>query len=677
MRFYKIQAKIKAVDSALTEEKDEIGSLRHSRAFRDAAISKTNSIIQESRGKLLIAVAKINQNGEVVLIAIAKDDFDPKFEFDAYVKDIGIRTSEIKVSEITYTDFANTLKSAYRNDFIDDNDEIRSIFGLDALGRHGLDRTSFEEGIIECTSIKEIEKNANKLLTSKDLKAELERVKKASKFQGIQGHPVHYMIKTDDKPTCLETECLLLNILLKKKRINNQRFTRIGINRHYNFSHKYYEALFNMNSGGTVVIDFRVPINMDDLIADGSLDQIERICESATNHGDQTLLVVLLPQECTPLQNFVFEKLGDFSFVEIQEKAADAKRTRNLLKMFAAEKNMPVDESIFEKVEPKETYYANEIRSIYKEWHNRKLKMTIYPQYAKMQMAKTSMVKDEARGDAYEELMSLVGLNEAKKMIRKALNFNKVQKFLTNRDMDREKPSMHMMFTGNPGSAKTTVARLFARIMRENEILSSGHLVEVGRSDLVGKYVGHTAPLVTKAFDRAMGGVLFIDEAYSLVDDKDGMFGDEAINTIVQEMENRRSSLIVIFAGYPDKMEKFLQKNPGLRSRISHHIPFSDYSVDELCDIANLIASNKKMTLAGDAVEKLRGIFEVARKSEDFGNGRFARSIIENAIMAQSCRLIETDLESATKSQLSTITAEDIEAPIAAKSEPAQIGFRA
>ena len=155
----------------------------------------------------------------------------------------------------------------------------------------------------------------------------------------------------------------------------------------------------------------------------------------------------------------------------------------------------------------------------------------------------------------------------------------------------------HMVFTGNPGTAKTTVARLFARIMKENNLLETGEFIEVGRADLVGKFVGWTASLIKKRFSEAKGGVLFIDEAYSLVDDRSGSFGDEAINTIVQEMENNRENVIVIFAGYPDRMKEFIDRNPGLSSRIAFHVSFPDYSTPELCDIANLAAKRMRNSL--------------------------------------------------------------------------------
>ena len=245
----------------------------------------------------------------------------------------------------------------------------------------------------------------------------------------------------------------------------------------------------------------------------------------------------------------------------------------------------------------------DELRTMFGEWYNNKMKTSIYPQYKNIAVCHKEAKKKVARGNAYDELNQMIGLAEAKSTIEKALNYYKIQRIYKDKGIKQDHPAMHMVFTGNPGTAKTTVARLFARIMKENGLLSKGHLVEVGRSDLVGKYVGWTASIVKDKFKSAMGGVLFIDEAYSLVDDRGGSFGDEAINTIVQEMENRREDLVVIFAGYPKEMERFLEKNPGLRSRIAFHVPFADYSVEELCQIAKHIGKSKGITLTDDAGE--------------------------------------------------------------------------
>ena len=234
-----------------------------------------------------------------------------------------------------------------------------------------------------------------------------------------------------------------------------------------------------------------------------------------------------------------------------------------------------------------------------------------------------------------------------------------------------------MVFTGNPGTAKTTVARLTAKIFRDNGLLESGHLVELGRADLVGKYVGWTAPTVMEAFQRAEGSVLFIDEAYSLVDDRDGMFGDEAINTIVQEMENHREDTVVIFAGYPDKMERFLQKNPGLRSRVAFHVDFPDYTPKELLDILRLMAENQSMKLGPGAEQAALAIFQSAVSIPDFGNGRFVRNVLEQAQMKMAVRLTAGCADTLTNAQLTTLCAEDFEMPVMCAETPKRraIGF--
>ncbi len=213
--------------------------------------------------------------------------------------------------------------------------------------------------------------------------------------------------------------------------------------------------------------------------------------------------------------------------------------------------------------------------------------------------------------------------------------------------------------------------------MKENELLANGEIYEVGRADLVGKFVGHTAPLVKKAFKRAKGGVLFIDEAYSLVDDRNGLFGDEAINTIVQEMENNRKDTVVIFAGYPDKMEQFLNKNPGLRSRIAFHIPFADYNETELCSIAQLIAKEKSLKLEDKAIIKLKEVFAQATLQSDFGNGRYARNVIEKAKMAQATRIVNMNCDDITDDDIITIKADDIEDVKKAPSKVIKLGFSA
>ena len=270
----------------------------------------------------------------------------------------------------------------------------------------------------------------------------------------------------------------------------------------------------------------------------------------------------------------------------------------------------------------------------------------------------------------------MIGLRAAKDVIGKALNYYKLQKLCREKGVNADQPAMHMVFTGNPGTAKTTVARLFARILRDNGLLTHGDLYEVGRADLVGKYVGWTAQLVQQKFRAARGSVLFIDEAYSLLEDHGGSFGDEAINTIVQEMENNRDNMVVIFAGYPAPMERFLSRNPGLRSRIAFHVPFDDYDTQELVSIADLLAGQKGLRFTSAARDRLAAIFDAARREPAFGNGRFARSLVEQARMEQAGRVVQMDYDAVTEDVLRTLTADDLPEPAArARGNARRIGF--
>ena len=261
---------------------------------------------------------------------------------------------------------------------------------------------------------------------------------------------------------------------------------------------------------------------------------------------------------------------------------------------------------------------------------------------------------------AKDELSKMVGLYKVKEVINKAFAGYRFKKICMDRGLTKNNASLHMIFTGNPGSAKTTVARLFARMLFDEQVLATGNFVEVGRAELVDDHVGATAPLVKKRFKEAQGGVLFIDEAYSLCDGVDNGFGDEAINTIVQEMENHRDDVIVIFAGYPDRMKHFLDRNPGLLSRIAFQVEFDDYTSEELCKIARLMVERKEMHISDDAIDKIKEICEMARKDSDFGNGRFVRKLIEEAEMNLAKRFIDTDTDSLTIQVLTTIEECDI-----------------
>ena len=232
-----------------------------------------------------------------------------------------------------------------------------------------------------------------------------------------------------------------------------------------------------------------------------------------------------------------------------------------------------------------------------------------------------------------DELQALVGIKSAKEQVKKILAFAKMRKAMEEKGEQLEPITLNMEFVGNPGTAKTTVARIVAGVLKEIGIITSGEFIEVGRADLVAQYVGQTAPMVKSVFQRAKGGVLFIDEAYSLLDKGNGRFGDEALNMIVQEMENNRKDTIVIFAGYPDEMDEFFLRNPGLRSRVPFRVRFDDYTTDELSDICELEAGKRGFLIDVKAKEIIKEICESSTGNIENGNGRFCRNLVEKAVL--------------------------------------------
>lgn len=263
--------------------------------------------------------------------------------------------------------------------------------------------------------------------------------------------------------------------------------------------------------------------------------------------------------------------------------------------------------------------------------------------------------------DPYKELDELIGLKQVKEEVRTLANFVKVQRMREKKGMKVPKMSYHLVFTGSPGTGKTTVARIVARIYKDLGILKKGHTVETDRSGLVAEYVGQTAVKTNAIIDSALNGVLFIDEAYALVpEDSHNDYGQEAISTLLKRMEDDRDKLVVIIAGYTDEMQRFIDSNPGLQSRFNHYIKFPDYSAEELYQIFQTYLKKNEYTMTEEAGDYLKKQLKtvVANKDRNFGNARYVRNLFEKAIEHQANRIAHH--KTATKETLSSLELVDI-----------------
>jgi probable Rubsico expression protein CbbX len=267
-------------------------------------------------------------------------------------------------------------------------------------------------------------------------------------------------------------------------------------------------------------------------------------------------------------------------------------------------------------------------------------------------------------GEVLDELeRQLIGLAPVKSRIRDIAALLLVDKLRGSLGLSAGAPSLHMSFTGNPGTGKTTVAVRMAEILHRLGYVRKGHLVSVTRDDLVGQYIGHTAPKTKEVLKRAMGGVLFIDEAYYLYrPENERDYGQEAIEILLQVMENQRNDLVVIFAGYKDRMDTFFRSNPGMSSRVAHHIDFPDYTPAELHSIAGLMLGQMQYRLDAEADAVLLEYIERRIEQPQFANARSVRNALDRARLRQASRLFERRAGVLTREDLMTIAAADIRA---------------
>lgn len=586
-----------------------------------------------------------------------------------FLETVGITYLGFTVEETTLSNCLSMLTVACRNEFVLDDEEI-----LQRMKINGLKRVrGFEETVIQHRKSKSQLLKGCDVILSTALKEEVMRIFDPRNRSGFSGHPVHYMIESSDEGFTQAAKEILLSSLFIARRIQSCRMNTLDPTQ---IMESHMETLYQVSFGGMAFVPFGY--DEDEDLGDcrrGTAMDVQMAAKTMMRYRNDVLTVFCLPKKCGNIKRVLYETIHDCTLISITEDLADIQRADQYLQNRAKNFKIQPDQALTAQLEPNKRYSPSELNEVMDHWLQQRLKTSIYPAYAHMESIGTQIATEKPMGSAYEELKEMIGLSSAKAVIEQAIDYYKAQKLFSDKGLVTDYPSMHMVFTGTPGTAKTTVARLFAQIMKDNGLLSVGNLYEVGRADLVGKYLGWTASIVKDKFRAAKGSVLFIDEAYSLLDDRGGLYGDEAINTIVQEMENNREDLVVIFAGYPDKMEQFLSRNPGLRSRIAFHVPFEDYSADELFQITELMVKKKGMVMDHCVKDKLMPILELASKEDDFGNGRFIRNIVEKAKMKQASRLLKMGYDRVTRKDVLTLFADDFEEIRSKKTETRRIGF--
>ncbi len=562
------------------------------------------------------------------------------------------------VEEITMKELSSDMDLCFDSNLCTGRRRFFSGLNLD------FDSTGFhlEEMLIDDKKLSkaDADREAEALMADSSLWEELDRIYSNKNRDAFYGFPVHYHIVAGNRQAAQDIIMLMEKALYSRGRIPARRISNVTEIGNSCYDDSAMENLLKNSGFSAVAIEMKGEGGETEYATD--YERVVSYLAKRIRYFHQDTLFFLI--EITEGEGFgkkLLAKLSDeMDFMTIKEGRGDKEEAVAYLKRLITGSRYAdlMDDEVFKKLSDRNSFCAADVHRVFDEWKRHCLKDTAYRAYHGYRCPVEK--KKHKKQKAYEHLMSLTGLEEVKDLTEQILAFYRIRKKCERYSLGNGNLSRHMVFTGNPGSAKTTVARLLAEVLAEEGILDTGAFVECGRANLVGKYVGWTARHVKQRFQEARGGILFIDEAYSLLEDHHS-YGDEAINTIVQEMENQRNDVIVIFAGYREPMENFINRNEGLRSRIAFRVSFPDYNAEELTQILLGMAKEQGLVVEETALEKCREIFYNVCGQKDFGNGRFVRNLFERALLNQAVRLGGKSGK-LTKAMLASLKSEDFDA---------------
>lgn len=658
---------------------------KHSRFGNEGMVSDLNNKYYndyELDEKCLVAITQL-RDGKIHYVGAFDTKKSSVSECILVIENRAPEVKVIKSEEITHEEFVRELTLANQNEWLFRSDDfiVRQLgIRIEAESYSIFDGPAYvlSEKIYSDKNAdrKSVNKQLDDILASDSLRAEIDRIYSDENDKKFLGHPVHYLINAGDKGAADDIISILIPALLKNKRLIGGRVCDVDKIGAKAYREDNFYNIFKVGQGSTVIINLAVEGDVG-RYANGYHDLLENIGKRLGEYGNDTLFIFVdVSGKRNISDDAIAALLANADMIQITEGYGDLKKSKAYLKRLAAKteyKGYTIDDIVKYLPKDKTEYSVTDIYSAFNRWYGSGLKTHVYRAYKDQDIVKLEVKKKTAK--PYEELQRMIGLADVKRVTDEIIANARIKRVRQTMGLENSATSMHMLFSGNPGTAKTTVARLISQILMDEEVLKNGHIVECGRQDLVGKYVGWTAKIVEEKFRAARGGILFIDEAYSLVEDHNS-FGAEAINTIVQMMENYRDEVIVIFAGYPRKMQEFLDQNEGLRSRIAFHLNFPDYNGDELVEIMQLMIEQQGYKLESDAVlDKCLSICSAACKEPDFGNGRYVRNLLEQAILRQSNRIFAQKAgDELTKDDVITLKSEDFEV-IGVKKQSKPYGF--